>query len=99
MYKADRLLEDLQIYRIITGQVNSEDYASILEKMGWDQTKLSKLVCDLLKIVIRPMMKKWVILQKYLIKSVKRTNTMQRHHQVQFCLMNLICRKTKASRE
>lgn len=44
MYKADRLLEDLQIYRIITGQVNSEDYASILEKMGWDQTKLSKLV-------------------------------------------------------
>lgn len=84
MYKADRLLEDLQIYRIITGQVNSEDYASILDKMGWDQTKLSKLVCDSLKIVIRPMMKKWVILQKYLIKSVKRMNTMQRHHQVQF---------------
>lgn len=34
-YKTDRILEDLQVYRIATGQVNSKDYAAVLEKYGW----------------------------------------------------------------
>lgn len=32
------------MYRIATGQTNSEDYAAILDKLGWDAGKLSDLV-------------------------------------------------------
>ena len=42
--KVDRILDDLQVYRIATGQINSKDYAAVLEKNGWDVTKLSHMV-------------------------------------------------------
>ncbi len=32
------------MYRIATGQINSKDYAAVLEKNGWDVTKLSHMV-------------------------------------------------------
>ena len=47
-HKPDRILEDLQVYRIATGQTNSEDYAAILDKLGWDAGKLSDLVIVLI---------------------------------------------------
>ena len=43
-YKTDRILENLQVYRIATGQVNSKDYAAVLEKYGWDVSKLRTMV-------------------------------------------------------
>lgn len=42
--KVDRILDDLQVYRIATGQINSKDYAAVLEKYGWDAGKLAKMV-------------------------------------------------------
>lgn len=36
------------MYRIATGQTNSEDYAAILDKLGWDAGKLSDLVIVLI---------------------------------------------------
>ena len=43
-YKTDRILEDLQVYRIATGQVTSQDYAAVLEKYGGDVSKLRTMV-------------------------------------------------------
>ena len=43
-YKTDSIIEDLQVYRIATGQVNSKDYAAVLEKYGWDVSKLRTMV-------------------------------------------------------
>ena len=43
-YSIDHLLDDLQIYRIVSGQINSEDYHSMLESMGWDIDSFSRLV-------------------------------------------------------
>lgn len=37
-------MEDLQVYRIVTGQTNAEDYAAILDKYGWDAGKIADLV-------------------------------------------------------
>ena len=40
----DRVLEDLQVYRIATGQLTPEDYNAVLEELGWDASKIKSMV-------------------------------------------------------
>ena len=35
-------MEDLQVYRIVTGQTNAEDYVAILDKYGWDDAMMQR---------------------------------------------------------